>query len=321
MIRLNDELERAGSIAITGHVRPDGDCVGSTLGIYNYIRDNFPKITADIYLEKPGQEFSYIPCIDEVQCEYGGQKKYDLLIVCDCGAAHRFEPFAALVGNSRRIICFDHHVGNPEFADASFVIEDYSSTCELVFDSMDEKKISIRTAACLYTGLVTDTGSFKYQATTPKTHLVAAKLMQLGIDYTSIMDACLSTRTFAQNQVIGRCLTDARLLCDEKVVLSHFSYEQMKEYNVTGRDMGVVIDQLRSTEKTEVAVFLYALSPKEYKISMRARDYIDVSAICRLHGGGGHVKAAGCTMQGDAEAIIGEIMQDLETQFRKKKNV
>lgn len=321
IIRLNDELEKVNSVAITGHVRPDGDCIGSTFGIYNYIQDNFPDIQADVYLEKPGDEFSYIPHINEVICQYDGKKEYELLIVCDCGALNRFEPFAALTNRCKRIICYDHHMCNSGFADACFVIEDYSSTCELVYDAMDEGKISVRTATCLYTGIVTDTGSFKYQATTPKTHLVAAKLMETGVNYTSIMDACLSTRTLAQNQVIGKALLTSKLLCDGRVILSYFTYDQMQEYHVAGRDMGVVIDQLRSTAGVEVAVFLYALSPDEYKISMRARDYIDVSSICRLHGGGGHVKASGCTMCGNVEEIIREITDNLDAQFKEKQDV
>lgn len=321
MIRLNDELEKVSSVAITGHVRPDGDCVGSTFGIYNYIKDNFPGVQADVYLEKPGDEYGYIPHVEEIVCLYDGQKEYELLIVCDCGAVNRFEPFAALTEKCKRIICYDHHVGNSGFADECFVIEDYSSTCELVYDAMDEEMISVRTATCLFTGLVTDTGSFKYQATTPKTHLVAARLMEKGVNYTFIMDACLSTRTIAQNKVIGKALITSRMLCGGKVVLSYFTYDQMQEYHVIGRDMGVVIDQLRSTAGTEVAVFLYALGPNEYKVSMRARDYIDVSAICRLHGGGGHVKASGCTMHGNVEEIIREITENLEAQFREKQNV
>jgi phosphoesterase RecJ-like protein len=317
---MNDELEQVRRVAITGHVRPDGDCTGSTMGIYNYILDNFSGIEADVYLEKPGREFSFMPHIEQVKSEYHGES-YDLLIVCDCGAVDRFEPFSELVKNCGRIICFDHHVGNSGFADEACVIEDYSSTCELLFRALDEDMITVRSAACLFTGLVTDTGSFKYQAVTPESHDVAARLMKKGINHTAIMDSCLSTRTFNQNKVIGSALLRSRLLCENRVIVSSFSYDEMQEYHVQGKDMGVVIDQLRTTEGTEAAVFLYELNPGEYKVSMRARDYLDVSRICRLYGGGGHVRAAGCTIHGTAEEIIRMLAENLQEQFKEHDNV
>lgn len=321
MIKLNDELNKINTVAITGHVRPDGDCTGSTMAVYNYVLDNFPQIHADVYLEKPGDEFSYMPHIEDVKSEYDGKAEYDLLIVCDCGATDRFEPFIGLVDNCRRIICYDHHVGTADFADASYVIVDFSSACELIYTAMDENMISERTAACLFTGIVTDTGSFKYQSTTEDTHLVAGRLMKKGINHTRIMDTCFSTRTFIQNKVIGHALLKSQLKCNDRCIVSSFLFEEMRQYGITGRDMGVVIDQLRTTKGTEAAVFIYELEPGEFKVSMRAKEYLDVSRICRLYGGGGHVKAAGCTIRGTVEEIIDDVIEKLEEQFKEHDNV
>lgn len=320
-INLDEELGKVNRVAITGHIRPDGDCTGSTLGVYNYIIDNFKNIEACVYIETPGNEFSYIPHIDLVKNEYDGKTEYDLLIVCDCGAQNRFEPFAGLIEKSKRVLCIDHHVGNSGFADVTVVVEDYSSTCELVYDCMDLDKISQNTAICLFTGLVTDTGSFKYQCVTPKTHMVAANLMEKGINHTSIMDSCMSTHTFAQNQVIGKALSTSRLILENRVIVSYFTKEQMDEYHVIGRDMGVVIDELRTTAGTEVAVFLYEVEKGQFKISFRSRDFIDVSKICRMYGGGGHIKAAGCTIEGNPEEIIQRITLNLLEQFKENQNV
>lgn len=321
MIRLNDELQKINTVAITGHVRPDGDCTGSTMAVYNYVLDNFPQVHADIYLEKPGDEFSYMSHIEDVKGEYDGKTRYDLLIVCDCGVPDRFEPFIGLVDNSRRIICYDHHVGTADFADEAYVIVDFSSACELIYTAMEEHMISERTAVCLFTGIVTDTGSFKYQSTTEDTHLAAGRLMKKGINHTHIMDTCFSTRTFIQNKVIGHALLKSQLRCNDRCIVSSFLAEEMKQYGITGRDMGVVIDQLRTTKGTEAAVFLYELEPGEFKVSMRAREYLDVSRICRLYGGGGHVKAAGCTIRGRVDEIIDDVVEKLEEQFKEYDNV
>lgn len=316
MIYLNNELKKVSSVALTGHIRPDGDCTGSTFGIYNYILDNFPDIEAEVYLQQPGKDMAHIPNVEKVVTEYKGEKEYDLLIVCDCGDEKRFEPFNMLLEKSKRVICIDHHVNNTGFADESYIIEDFSSTCELVYNTLDDSMISKNTAICLYTGIVTDTGGFKYEATTVDTHRVAGMLMKKGIPYTKIMDEGLSKRTFKQNKVIGLALTRSVLLCDEKIITSYMTYEEMQEISIVGRDMGVVIEQLRCTDSVEVAFFLYATAPDEYKISMRAKDYVDVSKICQNHEGGGHVKAAGCQMKGKPEDIINTIVAEIKLQLK-----
>lgn len=322
MIKLDEKLCNAGSVAITGHVRPDGDCVGSVLGVYNYIADNYPDIKADAYLEEPGEQFAYMANIDKVKTRYDGNEKYDLFIVCDCGDKGRFEPFEKLCDNSGKIICIDHHVGTTGFFDEGYIIEDYSSACELVFNTMKQECISAATAACLYTGIVTDTGSFKYQSATKRTHEVAGILMEKGINHTYIMDTCSSTRSLAQNRIIGEALICASLICEGLGVMSYITAEQMNKAGIVSRDMGVVIDQLRTTAGTEAAVFMYELSADEWKVSLRSKEYIDVSLICRKYGGGGHVKAAGCTITGNIEDVKKAICDELTIQFKEKnKNV
>lgn len=318
MFNFNDELQNVKSVAITGHVRPDGDCVGSTLGLYNYICDNFPEIEVDLYLERPGSEFSFLKNIDKVKTEISdSNKRYDLFVVFDCGDAGRFEPFKDLLSMADKSICVDHHMANSGFADKSYVVADLSSTCELLFTFFDENMISKATAECLYTGIVCDTGVFKYQATTSETMRIGGILMDKGINYTQIIDDAFYTKSYQQNQIMGRALLESVMFYGGKCIYSAISRKVMKFYNLDGKKLGGIIDQLRNTKGVEVAIFMYEVAEGEFKVSLRSRDYIDVARVCRYFGGGGHVRAAGCTIHGTVHDIVNNIGAQLEIQFNE----
>ncbi len=312
----NEKLETVKSVAITGHVRPDGDCIGSTLGFYNYILDNFPEIEVDLFLEQPGQEFSYLKNIEKVKTTLS-EKQYDLFVVFDCGDEGRFEPFRGLLSKASHTICMDHHMANSGFADENYVVPDLSSTCELLYTSLTDSMISREVAECLYTGIICDTGIFKYQSTTSETMRIAGRLMDKGINHTKIIDDGFYTKTYHQNQIMGRAMLESVLFYGGKCIYSAASMEIMEFYGLDGKQMGGVIDQLRNTQGVEVAIFMYELKKGEYKVSMRAKDYIDVSRVCRFFGGGGHVKAAGCTMQGTVHDIVNNLGAQLEIQFKE----
>lgn len=315
--KLNDKLCRIKSAAITGHVRPDGDCIGSTLGFYNYIRDNFPQIDVDLYLQNPGEEFSYLTNIDAVKTQIDYDKRYDMFFVFDCGAVDRFEPFCKLLQMSKYTVCIDHHVTNDGFADENIVVPDLSSTCELLYTCLFDEQISKACAECLYTGIICDTGIFKYQSTTSETMRIAGKLMDKGINHTHIIDDGFFMKTYHQNLMVGKALLESIVFHDGKCIYSAVTQETMKFYGLKSGQMGMVIDQLRNTGGVEVAIFMYELSKGSFKVSMRSKDYIDVSKVCSCFGGGGHVRAAGCTIAGSPKDIMERLDEQLTIQFRE----
>jgi phosphoesterase RecJ-like protein len=148
---------------------------------------------------------------------------------------------------------------------------------------------------------------------------VAGALMDKGIDHTKIIDEGFYMKTYHQNQIIGRALLESVVFYDGKCIYSAINRETMEFYGLKPGEMGGVIDQLRNTEGIEVAIFLYEVSEEEYKVSMRSKEYIDVSAVCRFFGGGGHVRAAGCNMQGTVHDIINNLGAQLELQFNLNK--
>ncbi len=300
---LSDILKDVKSVGITGHIRPDGDCTGSVLALYNYIVENMPETDVDLYLEQPGSEFYYLKNIDKIK-NTPEDKKYDVFFVLDCSSLDRIEPFISCFNNASKTVCIDHHVSNTGFTDLSKIEPQASSACEVLYGTMDADKISRNVAECIYTGIIHDTGVFKYSCTSKKTMEIAGEMMEKGIDYSDIIDNTFYKKTYVQNQILGRALLESVLFYDGKCIFTTVTIDEMEFYGVTGRELGGIVEQLRLTDGVEVAIFLYQTGEEEYKVSLRSKKKIDVAAIATQFGGGGHVRAAGYTAKGSVYHII-----------------
>ena len=311
---LSDILKDVKSVGITGHIRPDGDCTGSVLALYNYILQNMPEIDVDLYLEQPGSEFYYLKNIDKIK-NTPEDMKYDVFYVLDCSSLDRIEPFISCFNNASKTVCIDHHVSNTGFTDLSKIEPQASSACEVLYGTMDADKISRNVAECIYTGIIHDTGVFKYSCTSKKTMEIAGEMMEKGIDYSDIIDNTFYKKTYVQNQILGRALLESVLFYDGKCIFTTVTMDEMEFYGVTGRELGGIVEQLRLTDGVEVAIFLYQTGEEEYKVSLRSKKKIDVAAIATQFGGGGHVRAAGYTAKGSVYQIINSIGELIEKQY------
>lgn len=314
MTVLEQMLEQTGSVVILGHVRPDGDCLGSTLGLYHYIQTNYPVIRAAVYLEESSPKFGYLAGYDAILHETD-EERYELCICLDCGDEERLGSFGVYLANASKSLCLDHHITNTRFCEVNLVSENASSTCEVLFEQLDEEKIDKAAAECLYTGLIHDTGVFKYSCTSARTMEIAGKLMAKGIDFGSIIDNSFYKKTYVQNQILGRALLESITFLDGKCIFSALRQSEMEFYGVNGKDMDGIIDQLRLTEGVEVAIFMYQTGPKEFKVSLRSQNAVDVSRIASYFGGGGHVRAAGCTMSGRIHDVVNNLSLHIAKQL------
>lgn len=313
---LNRVLMQVNTVAIGGHVRPDGDCVGSTLGLYQYIKKCFPNIHVDVYLEDIPESFkSMIPVSEEILHEIDSKKIYDLFVALDCGDAGRLGFSAPLFENAKATVCIDHHVSNTSFADENYIVPDASSTSELVYNLLDKEKITTEIAECLYLGIVHDTGVFQYSCTSPETMEAAADLMRKGIRSNEIIDKTFYEKTYAQNQILGRALLESFLFMDGKCIVSYITKKIMDFHGVTPKDLEGIVSQLRVIKDVEVAILLYETAPQEYKVSLRATGDIDVSKVAGFFGGGGHKKAAGVTMKGTVHDILNNLAEQIDLQL------
>lgn len=304
----DSQLCGAKTVAIAGHVRPDGDCAGSCLATYNYIREYYPEIEVTLYLEPIPNKFKFLARAGEIVSECGEDKIYDLFIAQDCGDAKRLGDAAKYFFSAKKTVCVDHHVSNDSFADENYIFPDASSTSELVFELIGEEKITKDIAECIYLGIVHDTGVFQYSCTSAKTMEIAGKLMETGIDFSKIVDDTFYKKTYEQNLILGKALLESRRFLDGKVIVSVITLADMEKYGVLPRHLDGIVNQLRITRGVELAVFLYQTDETGYKVSTRSNGLVNVASLAMSFGGGGHERAAGFSMEGTPDEMIRRII-------------
>lgn len=312
---LDEVLLGVKTVAIAGHVRPDGDCAGSTLAVYNYIKDNYEEVDVRLYLEPIPNIFKFLRYSSEIRSEYTDEIDFDLFIALDCGDTGRLGNAAKYFEKAKKTVCIDHHVSNANFADLNYVFPEASSTCELVFELIDKEKLTKEIAECLYTGMVHDTGVFQYSCTSAKTMNIGGILMESGIDYSKIVDETFYTKTFNQNKILGKALLNSELYLDGQVILSCITQKEMKEYDVLPKHLDGIVNQLRITKDVRVAVFLYENEDGSYKGSLRVNDDTNVAEIAAVFGGGGHVKAAGFSIEGPLDVVVEKVIKAIQEKM------
>lgn len=321
MRELQDLLYQAKRIGITGHVRPDGDCVGASIGLYWYLMENYNQEmdkVIDLYLEPIPKEFSFLEGVDQINHDYPDANDYDIFFALDCGSIDRLGEAQKYISGAGMVINIDHHISNTGFANKTFMDIEASSTCELLYDLVDPRKITARVAIPWYLGMVHDTGVFKHSNTTEKTMTIAGRLITLGATPSKIIDETFYQKTYLQNQILGRCLMESILVMDGKVIISSINRKDQDFYQLVPSDLDGIIDQLRVTQGVEVAIFLREERALEYKVSLRSNGMVDVSKIAVFFGGGGHVKAAGCSMSGTYHDVVNNLTVGIEQQLARK---
>jgi len=318
MKKIVEELKGAKSIAISGHIRPDGDCVGSCMGLYLYLTKEMPDSDVDVFLEKPSDVFNCIQGVDAIKDAACYQEaEYDVFIALDC-SKDRLGDAEVIYDHAKKTINIDHHISNSGCGDVNYLRADASSASELVYELLDVEKMDVEIAKALYIGIIHDTGVFQYSNTAPATLIAVSELIKFGFDFPKIIEETFYEKTFVQNQILGRALLESILFMDGKCIVAVISKKKMDFYGVTGKDLDGIINQMRNTKGVECAIFLYELDNLEYKVSMRSGGQINVSSIAQFFGGGGHVRAAGCTVKGTAHDVINNISAQIELQYAEK---
>lgn len=316
MSEIDRFLKGVRTAAITGHINPDGDCVGSCLGMKNYIDDNYPEIAADVYLQKPPDVFDFLKGADEIRTSVDKDKRYDLLILLDIGGADRVMEGNALAEICERTLCIDHHKTNDSAFDIFINEPEKSSACEALYDLIDPEKISFDCAQALFTGIVHDTGVFRYTCTSPATMNVVSDLMSRGIPFSEIIEDSFFEKTYAQKLIMGHVVTSSELLFDGRVVLGSLPAPVRHKMGLSTKDLDGIVSQLRDVRGVEIAAFMYELDGGgKFKISLRSRKVVDVSALCKRFGGGGHARAAGCNIKGNEEEVKMRLKAELEKEL------
>lgn len=315
MVNLSKEIENAKSIGISGHIHPDGDCVGSVMALYLYIKKTRPSVDVHVFLEKPQDIFECIKDVEMIEDADNCNTVFDVFFALDC-AKERLGASERLFDEAKCTINIDHHVSNPGVGDYNYIVSDASSASELVYDLLDKEKLDEDIAEALYIGIIHDTGVLQYSNTSPKTLGIVANLISYGFDFPALIEETFYEKTYLQTKVMGHILDNSILCLDNRVSVGVADNSLLAKYNVTSKDLDGVVNQLRNIKGVDVAMFLYQLPTGEYKVSLRSNGVIDVAKVTGFFGGGGHVRAAGCTLLETSETIIKLVTDKISEQYR-----
>jgi phosphoesterase RecJ-like protein len=312
-------LRKQDHFLVTSHENPDGDALGSLLAMHLALRQL--RKDSCMYLAGPAPlpgEYGFL-ALDDLLRELPSDHAERILVAVDCAQASRIGGDPALLERPRLTLNIDHHHDNTRFGDVNLVVEQASSTGELLADLFQKLDVPItpELAEPLYTALVTDTGRFQYANTTPKALRLAADLVEAGADVHKVFQGVYETVQFAKLKLLARALERAQILAGGRVVVSYLLRGDFSEVGAAEPYSEGIIDYLRAVEGAELAALIREPprggSPAR-KVSLRSSvDEIDVSAIARKSGGGGHRQAAGFA----SDASIDEITAFIVQEFRE----
>jgi len=313
-----DVLRSQERFVVVAHENPDGDALGSLLGAALGLRALGKDVV--MYLSDRGPtppEYRFLD-LSEVQRDLPADVEERVLLAVDCANARRIAEGTQAVDRARFVIDVDHHHDNSRFGDVNLVVPEASSTAEVIRDILHELDVDLtpRIAEALYVGLVTDTGRFQYTNTTPKALRLAAELVEAGANVHEVFQHVYETVQFAKLKLLARALERAASFEGGALVVSYLLREDFAEAGAEEPYSEGIIDHLRAVEGSEM-VALIREPPREgptHRISLRSsHDEIDVSAIARKRGGGGHPQAAGFSSEEPVERIIEFIRREFAT--------
>jgi len=319
--RVAEALRGRERFLLTAHEGPDGDALGSLLGMHHLLtqlgKDSVMFLAAK---EFPLPiEYRFLP-LEEVFHEPPADMADRTVVFLDCGNIDRM-PVEFLTNGDHFTINIDHHHDNTRFGDLNLVDVEASCTAEIVYDlaKLLGAEITSCMASALYVGLITDTGKFMYENTNAHTHRVAAELIDAGVDVDDTYRRLYENVPLEKLRLVARALESIQQCCDGKLVVSYIT---AADYEATGAGEEMtegVIDHLRSIEGTKVAAVVRDLGNRgraARKVSLRSSEGdVDVSAIARKHGGGGHKRAAGFSTDLELEELVDFLCSELRVQL------
>lgn len=295
---VKEEILKAKKIGLSFHTSPDGDAIGSTLALFNglkYLNKEAYIISRDVISDN----LSFLPFSETIDKEITmPTSDTDLVIILDCGNLERIS--ADLNNYDRKIINIDHHISNEMYGFLNYVDIKAAATCEIVYLLLKELGIDftlqcddiINIGKCVYTGIVTDTGSYRHSNVTARTHQIASELIELGVNNSKIHSDLFDNKPFDKVKLMGCVLSNIKLELDGNVSVLEITKDIAEQFNLQNTDTSDIISIGVSIKGVEVALLLKEVDDG-IKASLRSKNDVDVRRVAENFGGGGHIKAAG----------------------------
>lgn len=313
--KILEEINKADSIVILTHENPDGDAVGSSLALYHALKAYGKNV--EVIIPEYSRTFNFLPGTNEIKKE-GTYENYDLAISLDCASMNMLNGYVKYFENAKTRVVIDHHGTNSMYGDLNFVNPDSPACAQILVVVLNYFKMEItkEIGTCILAGIITDTGGFKYSGVTAETFEFVAWLLNKGVNVSSVYRKVLQVRTkgnFELNRIASNRL---EFLEDGKIAFTYITRDDEESVNAETGDHEGIVDIGRDIEGVEVSIFIRETKTKGVKISLRSSEYVNVSDIALLFGGGGHPRAAGCNMQATIqqakERIVNEVKANLK---------
>ena len=309
-----EEINKAQSIVILGHENPDGDAIGTALALYNSLKQYGKK--PDIIIPEYPQVFDFLPGADEIKKE-SDVEKYDLAISVDCATMKMLNGFSKYFENAKTKVVIDHHSTNTMYGDINFVNPDAPACAQIMLVILENFGIEItkEIGTCILTGIITDTGGFRYQGVTAETFEFVAWLLNKGVNVSKVYKQVLQTKTKPNFELHRIANNRLEFLEDGKIAYTYITEEDEKKVNAKNGDHEGIVEVGRDVEGVEVSIFVRE-TEKGCKVSMRSNEYVNVSDVCLMFGGGGHQRAAGALIQADLEQVKERLLYQVRSQLK-----
>lgn len=310
-----DILKNARRLAVVSHVSPDGDTLGSGCALMQAL-DQWNKDVVYYCANASPESEAALPGADRMTDDAALLDGVDAVVAVDCADAARMGEAAEHVGD-KPLLVIDHHGSNPGFGTVNVVRPDAGSTCEILYDLLLEMGVEITQdmADCLYTGIVTDTGRFTYEVTTPHSLRAAADLMERGCHFTDIAEREFRTRTEAKTRLMGRVLSQMELVCGNRVAILTVTQDLLSETGAVNTDSEGLVNYGIEIDTVLASCMLYQRLDGRWKVSLRGKGPCLVDQVAVALGGGGHKYAAGVTLEGSLEQVREQLLEGIRLQL------
>ena len=310
---IKSKIEESKKIVLLVHENPDGDAIGSGLAMYLSLK----KLNKDVELIIPKypRVFNDLPSVNEIK-EKGKYKEYDLAIAMDCATIRLLNGWVNYFEDANERIVIDHHGSNEMFGDINFVDPVSPACCQNLYQIFRyfNWEIDKDIGTCLMAGIITDTGGFQYPKVSKDTFEIVSELMDLGVNIPKIYKQLLSTHTKTSFELRKLAMDRMEFLEDGKVTFTYITLEDEEKIKAEDGDYEGIVNEGRNIEGVEVSIFLHE-QEDGFKASLRANEYVNVSDVCIMFGGGGHQRAAGAKFKGEPQEIKAKLLSEIKRQL------
>ncbi|MCL6611902.1 MAG: bifunctional oligoribonuclease/PAP phosphatase NrnA [Peptococcaceae bacterium] len=304
-------LRRSSRLLLCGHVVPDGDCLGSVAALGIVLEKMGKKVTMASPDPLP-ETLLFLPGADRFLTNCPSEEDYDTFVALDCSVPERLGAFRRCLDLDLQVINIDHHLNASSFGRHNYLDPGAAATGEILMDLIDLMGTGLErdVATCLYVAIATDTGSFRYENTSPETFRRAARLMEAGIPASAINVRLYEEKPLQTVQVLGAALEKLRISPCGKVAWVVVERELLARFSAGDEHTDGLVNFVRTIKGVEVAILFRELDPGRYKVGFRSKGEVDVHRLAARLGGGGHARASGCVISGDLTQVIENVVRE-----------